>query len=44
LYLWIMIEAMRKVLTAIKRVVAWMGKQLSFPSFDGSNNHLNHQH
>jgi len=34
---------MRKVLTAIKGAVAWMGTQTSFPSFDVSNNHLNHQ-
>jgi len=26
-----------------KGAVAWMGTQTSFPSFDVSNNHLNHQ-
>ena len=37
-------DDVKKVLTIIKRVLAWMGKQTSFPSFYASNNHLNHQH
>jgi len=34
----------KNVLTVIKRALAWMGEQTSFPSLDVSNSDLDHQH
>jgi hypothetical protein len=37
-------NGMKKVLTVIKRAVAWMGELTSFPSLDVSNKSLRQQH